>query len=199
MITPDKEARDRAHMRDLQVGLPARRAAVELLDAVLPEEAGARRYSRPLAGKGRHVQLAHPRPRAYPRHRGGEPQAQGADRPRARHVSRARHAREVGDALSDPAVGRGPAHLPEDAAARGDRPRRHARPVRSARQALRQAGQCRAQARRRRRRGDRRKSRCTARQHAGLAVVALGRPIGASRAPAPSPPPISSSRRSMSP
>ena len=35
MITPDKEARDRAHMRDLQVGLPARRAAVELLDAVL--------------------------------------------------------------------------------------------------------------------------------------------------------------------
>src|SRR6476660_7187802 len=35
MITQDKEARDRAHMRDLHVGLPARRAAVELLDAVL--------------------------------------------------------------------------------------------------------------------------------------------------------------------
>jgi 16S rRNA (cytosine967-C5)-methyltransferase len=35
MITPDKEARDRAHAREFQVGLPARRAAVELLDAVL--------------------------------------------------------------------------------------------------------------------------------------------------------------------
>ena len=38
MSTPDKEARDRAHMRDLQVGLPARRAAVELLDAVLQKK-----------------------------------------------------------------------------------------------------------------------------------------------------------------
>ncbi len=35
MITPDKEARDRTHAREFQVGLPARRAAVELLDAVL--------------------------------------------------------------------------------------------------------------------------------------------------------------------
>jgi 16S rRNA (cytosine967-C5)-methyltransferase len=35
MISQDKEARDRAHARDLQVGLPARRAAVELLVAVL--------------------------------------------------------------------------------------------------------------------------------------------------------------------
>ena len=38
MITQDKEARDRAHMRDLQVGLPARRAAVELLVAVLQKK-----------------------------------------------------------------------------------------------------------------------------------------------------------------
>jgi len=35
MVSPDKEARDRAHAREFQVGLPARRAAVELLDAVL--------------------------------------------------------------------------------------------------------------------------------------------------------------------
>jgi 16S rRNA (cytosine967-C5)-methyltransferase len=35
MTTPDKEARDRARAREFQVGLPARRAAVELLDAVL--------------------------------------------------------------------------------------------------------------------------------------------------------------------
>jgi 16S rRNA (cytosine967-C5)-methyltransferase len=35
MTTPDKEARDRAHAREFQVGLPARRAAVEILDAVL--------------------------------------------------------------------------------------------------------------------------------------------------------------------
>jgi len=38
MIATDKEARDRAHMRDLQVGLPARRAAVELLVAVLQKK-----------------------------------------------------------------------------------------------------------------------------------------------------------------
>jgi 16S rRNA (cytosine967-C5)-methyltransferase len=38
MIAPDKEARDRAHMRDLQVGLPARRAAAKLLDAVLQKK-----------------------------------------------------------------------------------------------------------------------------------------------------------------
>jgi 16S rRNA (cytosine967-C5)-methyltransferase len=38
MITPDKEARDRAHMRDLQVGLPARGAAVEILVAVLQKK-----------------------------------------------------------------------------------------------------------------------------------------------------------------
>src|SRR4029079_14435262 len=35
MITSDKEARTRARERDAQVGLPARRAAVELLSAVL--------------------------------------------------------------------------------------------------------------------------------------------------------------------
>jgi 16S rRNA (cytosine967-C5)-methyltransferase len=35
MTSSDKEARDRAHARDMQVGLPARRAAVELLTAVL--------------------------------------------------------------------------------------------------------------------------------------------------------------------
>ena len=35
MTTSSKEARDRAHARDMQVGLPARRAAVELLAAVL--------------------------------------------------------------------------------------------------------------------------------------------------------------------
>lgn len=35
MKTSGKEARDRAHARDMQVGLPARRAAVELLAAVL--------------------------------------------------------------------------------------------------------------------------------------------------------------------
>ncbi len=49
MITPDKDARDRAHMRDLQVGLPARRAAVELLDAMLqktvPEQYRGRVFS----------------------------------------------------------------------------------------------------------------------------------------------------------
>src|SRR5512143_1175472 len=38
MIATDKEARDRAHMRDLQVGLPTRRAAVELLVAVLQKK-----------------------------------------------------------------------------------------------------------------------------------------------------------------
>ena len=38
MTTPDKEARDRAHAREFQVGLPARRAAVELLDAVLQKK-----------------------------------------------------------------------------------------------------------------------------------------------------------------
>ena len=38
MIATDKEARDGAHMRDLQVGLPARRAAVELLVAVLQKK-----------------------------------------------------------------------------------------------------------------------------------------------------------------
>ncbi len=38
MTTPDKQARDQAHMRELQVGLPARRAAAELLDAVLQKK-----------------------------------------------------------------------------------------------------------------------------------------------------------------
>jgi 16S rRNA (cytosine967-C5)-methyltransferase len=38
MIAPDKEARDRAHAREFQVGLPSRRAAVELLDAVLQKK-----------------------------------------------------------------------------------------------------------------------------------------------------------------
>ena len=38
MIAPDKEARDRARAREFQVGLPARRAAVELLDAVLQKK-----------------------------------------------------------------------------------------------------------------------------------------------------------------
>ena len=38
MTTSDKQARDQAHMRDLQVGLPARRAAVELLVAVLQKK-----------------------------------------------------------------------------------------------------------------------------------------------------------------
>ncbi len=38
MTTPDKEARDRAHAREFQVGLPARRAAAELLDAVLQKK-----------------------------------------------------------------------------------------------------------------------------------------------------------------
>ena len=33
-----KEARERAHARDMQVGLPARRAAVELLAAVLQKK-----------------------------------------------------------------------------------------------------------------------------------------------------------------
>src|SRR6185503_20204944 len=33
-----KETRDRAHARDMQVGLPARRAAVELLAAVLQKK-----------------------------------------------------------------------------------------------------------------------------------------------------------------
>ncbi len=35
MTTSSKEAQDRAHVRDMQVGLPARRAAAELLSAVL--------------------------------------------------------------------------------------------------------------------------------------------------------------------
>jgi 16S rRNA (cytosine967-C5)-methyltransferase len=35
MISSDKQTSDQAHMREFQVGLPARRAAVELLDAVL--------------------------------------------------------------------------------------------------------------------------------------------------------------------
>ncbi len=35
MTTPDKQTRVEAHLRELQVGLPARRAAAELLDAVL--------------------------------------------------------------------------------------------------------------------------------------------------------------------
>jgi len=38
MKPPGKKARDRAHARDMQVGLPARRAAVELLAAVLEKK-----------------------------------------------------------------------------------------------------------------------------------------------------------------
>ena len=178
MITSDKEARARERERDAQVGLPARRAAAELLSAVLQKKQALDDILGRSLDKGRDVQPDGARPRADPRHRGDEPQAERPARPRARRVSRAWAARAIRHALSDPAVGRGAARLSQDAAACGDRPCRHARPIRSQGEALRQAGQCRAAQGGERGRGHRGEPRCGAGQHAGLAVVALGRLLG---------------------
>ena len=181
MITPDKEARDRAHMRDLQVGLPAGARRSELLDAVSRRQALddilGRSWKRAPCSISLPATARSPAP-SWRRASG----ARGRSiRCSARFSSVA--SGEVGHALSDPALGSGPLIFlktpPHAAIDLGC----HARPVRSARQALRQAGQCRAQARRRRRRGDRFQPRCAAGQHAGLAVVALGLLLGRAARP----------------
>ena len=86
MITHDKDARDRAHVRDLQVGLPARRAAVELLDAVLQTEAAARRPSRPLAGEAAPCSTCRRATARLPAPSWRRASGARADRPCARHA-----------------------------------------------------------------------------------------------------------------
>ena len=199
MITQDKEARDRAHMRDLQVGLPARRAAVELLVAVLQKKQALDDILGRSLEKGAMFNLPPATARSC------APSWRRASGAKGRSTMCSTRFLERGmpeksgtlypillSAAAQLIFLKTPPHAAIDLAvtlAQYDpRAKRYDKLVNAV---LRRVAD--------RRRGDRRRPRCGAGQHARLAVDALGRPIGARRARMRSPPRISSSRRSISP
>ena len=178
MTSSDKEARARERDRDAQVGLPARRAAAELLSAVLQKKQALDDILGRSLEKGAMFNLT-ARDRALTRaivatslrRKGQLDHVLGAFLERGLPERSGTLYPILLSAAAQLVFLKTPPHAV-------DRPCRHARPIRSQGEALRQAGQCRAAQGRERRRGDRGESRCGAGQHAGLAVVAVGRLLG---------------------